>query len=210
VNLIKLRTAEVAFLERDPGGFDDPEMVAIARKHRVGQLAEQTRDLLAKKNFSTTGAILDDIVRIVSRSSMVSMFEKPKLRDYLAGLSRDDRVRQANAYRTLLHGNQRKGIYEVLAIMEEGRLAKWSQMTICPFYFRPQREVFVKPTTTKGVIRTLVLEGLEYRPRPSWDFYAGYREAINDMKGKVNPSLAPNNAAFTGFLMMTLGTNRRD
>lgn len=210
MNLITLRTAEVAFLERFPGGFDDPEMAAIARKHRVGQLAEQTQGLLAKKNFSATGAILDDIVRIVSRSSMVSMFEKPKFRDYLGGLSRDDRARLANAYRTLLHGNQRKGFDEVLAILEEGRLAKWSLMTICLFYFRPQREVFVKPTTTKGVIRALELEGLEYRPRPSWDFYADYRDAINDMKGKVNPALAPNNAAFTGFLMMSLGTNRRD
>ena len=59
-----------------------------------------------------------------------------------------------------------------------------------------------KPTTTKNVIRQFELEGLEYRPRPSWAFYERYRAVIDDMKAHVDPSLWPNNAAFTGFLMM--------
>lgn len=35
-------------------------------------------------------------------------------------------------------------------------------------------------------------------------FYEGYRDLILDMKSKVDPSLAPSNAAFSGFLMMSL------
>jgi hypothetical protein len=52
------------------------------------------------------------------------------------------------------------------------------------------------------------LADLEYRPRPSWSFYERYRSAISDMKAHVDPSLSPNNAAFTGFLMMSTAVDR--
>jgi hypothetical protein len=61
----------------------------------------------------------------------------------------------------------------------------------------------VKPTTAKNIVQKLELD-LDYKPRPSWEFYDGYRKAILEMKSLVSPSLAPNNAALTGFLMMTL------
>ena len=63
----------------------------------------------------------------------------------------------------------------------------------------------MKPNTTKRVIRYLELDDLVYKPRPSWEFYARYRDTINEMKSMVNPSLSANNAAFTGFLMVTIG-----
>ena len=66
--------------------------------------------------------------------------------------------------------------------------------------------MFVKPTTTKNAIRFFELEGLEYKPRPSWAFYERYRETINEMKSRVDPSLSTSNAAFTGFLMAAMGT----
>ncbi len=55
------------------------------------------------------------------------------------------------------------------------------------------------------MINKYELEGLTYKPRPSYDFFVKYRQAINEMKQKVDASLAPNNAAFSGFLMMTMG-----
>ena len=77
-------------------------------------------------------------------------------------------------------------------------------MTIVPVYWAPDEEVFVKPTTAKGVIEHFELEGLEYKPAPSWEFYETFRASILDMKSKVNTNLAPSNAAFTGFLMMCI------
>ena len=211
MNLERLYTAQTAFLERYPGGFAHEDMVAVGKKHRVEQIAEQTQVLLAKRNFANLATnraqILDSIVKTVSRSSMVSMFEKPKFRDYVNGLSKDDREALAEAFRKLLHGNQEKGFNQVLDILVAGKLAKWSLMTICSLYMRPQVDVFVKPTTTKRVISYLELEDLEYKPRPSWEFYAHYRDIINALKARLDPSLGPNNAAFTGFLMITLATN---
>ncbi len=208
MNLRKLRQAESIFLHQYPGGFDDEGMRKIGKKHNVDKLIELAASTLARKNFGKQGQVLDDIVKLVSRSSMVSMFEKPKFRDYVNGLNRDDRTFLANGFKSLLHANQEKGFNDIVDVLSEGKLAKWSLVTICPLYYRPQEEVFVKPTTTKNVIRQFELEELVYHPRPTWAFYQGYRSAIKAMKAKVSPSLSPNNAAFTGFLMMTTSINR--
>ncbi len=209
MNLRKLREAEALFLQRYPGGFQNEEMQkVVAKRHNVGKLSEFAATALAKKNFAKPGALLDDIVKIVSRSSMVSMFEKPKFRDYVNGLARGDREVLVAGYKRLLHGNQEKGFNDVLDVLSEGKLAKWSLMTIHLHHFRPQEEVFVKPTTTKNVIRQFELTDLEYRPRPSWAFYERYRAIIGEMKALLDPSLSPNNAAFTGFLMMSTAVDQ--
>lgn len=208
LNVKKLREAESLFLHRYPGGFQSEEMQQVGKKHNVGKLAEFAREALAKQRFSQRATVLDDIVRIVSRSSMVSMFEKPKFRDYVNGMNREDREFLANGYRKLLHGNQQKGFEDVADVLREGKLAKWSLMTICLFSWDPEKEVFVKPTTTKNVIRQFEVEDLVYKPQPTWQFYAAYRDLIARMKELVDPSLSPNNAAFTGFLMMTTSVDQ--
>lgn len=208
MNIRKLREAEGLFLLQYPDGFASEELTHVAKRHNVDKMVEFAQTSLAKKRFANTATVLDDIVKTVSRSSMVSMFEKPKFRDYVNGLNRDDRDRLAKGFKKLLHGNQEKGFDEVLELLIEPKLAKWSLMTICLLYVHPNTEVFVKPTTTKNAIRQFELQDLEYKPRPSWSFYAAYRDAIATMKTKVQPSLSPNNAAFTGFLMMTTATNQ--
>ncbi|HEY5646142.1 MAG TPA: hypothetical protein VIS76_09385 [Pseudomonadales bacterium] len=209
MNLRKLREAESLFLHRYPGGFDNEELQQIVKKrHNVGRLSEFAAEMLAKPRFKHQAQVLDDIVRIVSRSSMVSMFEKPRFRDFVGGLSRDDRTMLAGAFQRLLHGNQEKGFTDLVDLLAEAGIAKWSLATICLYQFRPEREVFVKPTTTKNVIRQFELEGLTYHPRPTWPFYRDYRDAIEEMKAAVSPALSPSNAAFTGFLMMTTAVGR--
>jgi hypothetical protein len=204
MNVRKLREAEALFLHRYSGGFADEELRrSVGKRHNVDALIDAAATLLAPPRFARNAQVLDDIVRIVSRSSMVSMFEKPRFRDYVNGLGRDDRALLARGFQALLHGDQQRGLEDIVDLLAEARLAKWSLVTACLFYYRPRTEVFVKPTTTKNVIRQFELDGLTYQARPSWPFYAGYRDAIDAMKARVSPALAPNNAAFTGFLMMS-------
>ena len=208
MNVEKLREAAGLFLSQYPDGFESQELTQVTKRHNVGKMVDFAQSALAKQRFNNTASALDDIIKTVSRSSMVSMFEKPKFRDYVNGANRDDRERLAAGFKKLLHGNQEKGFNEVLDLLIDVKLAKWSLMTICLLYVRPDTEVFVKPTTTKNVIRQFELDALEYKPRPSWEFYAAYREAIAGMKKEVAPSLSPNNAAFTGFLMMTTAVGK--
>ena len=208
MNLKRLKQAEAEFLARYPGGFNHPDMITIGKKHNVGKMTEQAKELLSKKSFQKTGPVLDSLIKIVSRSSMVSMFEKPKFRDYVNGLDRDEREALAMGFQLLLHGKQQRGFEIVIDILARGKLAKWSLITICPNYMKPLDEVFVKPTTAKNVIKYLELENLDYKTRPSWAFYEEFRRQILAMKEKVDPSISPSNAAFTGFLMMSLGDHQ--
>ncbi len=205
MNIDRLRRAESDFLHRYPGGFANEEIRrVVAKRHNVGRLSEFARGELSRSAFSRRGRVLDAIGTIVARSSMVSRFEKPRFRDYVAGLPRDDRDALAMAYKRLLHGARERGFSELVEILAAGKLARWSLVTIVPYQYRPDTEVFVKPTTTRNVILTFELDGLEYSPRPTWAFYERYRDAIATMKAAVDPGLAPSNAAFTGFLMMSM------
>jgi hypothetical protein len=77
-------------------------------------------------------------------------------------------------------------------------------LTIIPAYSAPSKEVFVKPTTAKGVIKHSEVEDLLYKPAAIWAFYTAYRMLINRSKKKVDKRLSPSNAAFSGFLMMSI------
>ena len=163
-----------------------------------------TREVLAKNQFKQPNLLLENLVKIISRSSMVSMFEKPKFRDFVDSLNARERSALVKGLRKMFHGQQASGFNEVLDLMTDGKVARWSLITICLVYFNPETEVFVKPTTAKGIIQKLALDDLKYQPRPSWDFYTSFRSTINELKSHCDPSLSPNNAAFTGFLMMSL------
>jgi len=204
MNLEKLKRAEEFFLSRYPGGFSHPEMMAIGKKHKMDKMVSLSAELFAKKNFRDPPEIIESMIKIVSRSSMVSIFEKPKFRDFGRGLEPKQKNALASGLKEQLYGDSEKGFDKILGIMLSGKMAKWSLISICPVYFRPQDEVFVKPTTAKKAIAHFELQNLHYRPQPSWGFYEEFRSVITEMKTKVDPSLSPNSAAFTGFLMMSM------
>ena len=76
---------------------------------------------------------------------------------------------------------------------------------ISPYTTEPGTEVFVKPTTAKGIIEFFELKGIKYSARPTFEFYQAYREKIMEMKQAVHESLRVDNAAFCGFLMIAMG-----
>lgn len=204
MNKDTLRLAEDKFMMMYPGGFENEELKAIGKKHRVDKMTDLVHDVFAPEKFMFPEQIVEDMVKVVSRSSLVSLFEKPKFRDYARSLSTDRKAALANALKELLHGNQEYGFSTMVDILLEGKMAKWSLMTVIPVYYRPTQEIFVKPTTTKNIIRIFELDEVVYKPRPSYEFYVRYRAYITEMKGYVNPLCSPNNPAFTGFLMIVM------
>lgn len=202
MNLKKLKKVEAEFMLRYPGGFQNPEMIAIGKKHPIAKMTVFAHEAFAEEQFTYPDKIVAAMSTGISRSSMVSMFEKPKFRDFTKVMPTTDQEALAEAFYEQLHGNQAAGFEAMVEQLKPIKLAKWTLLTILPLYFRPNHEVFVKPMTTKGIINTLALD-MQYKPLPSWDFYSAYRDLINEIKGKVDPSLSPNNAAFSGFLMMS-------
>lgn len=204
MNKQRLHDAETDFLAQFPGGFSNPVMLLEGKKHQVAKRSEQAQELFAPERFAHPQQVAEDMVKLISRSSMVSMFEKPRLRDWVKAMTHNERESYAFALHDILHGDQEYGFNLMLDLLRPARLAKWSLMTILPYYYAPRTEVFVKPTTTKGVIRYFELQDLVYNPTPSYEFYTRYRDQIVQMRGMVDPSLQYDNAAFTGFLMMAI------
>ncbi len=206
MNQKKLKDAERCFLVRYPGGFQAPEMQVVAKKHRIEKLVAFAQASFAKACFKDTNCIIENAIKLVGQSSMVSVFEKPAFRDYVRSLDAVGKQRYADSLKAQLHGAQAKGFETMTALLGEAKLAKWTLLSVIPFYFRPDTEVFIKPTTCKVVIATFELEGLSYNATPSYAFYEKYRAHIMAMKAALSPEVGPNNAAFCGFLMMSLET----
>jgi len=204
MNLSKLIQAEEMFLQRYPGGFDNPELITIRKKkHNVDKMIVFAQESFARRNFKLPDQIVQNMIKVVSRSSVISVFEKPRFRDFLEALSHDDRKWLTSGVEELLHGNEQTGFEIILNIFRSGKLAKWSLMTVCQTYFHPHRDVLVKPTTVKGIIEYFELNDLQYKPAPTWVFYEAYRSIVHEMKSKVHPSLSPSNAAFSWFLLLS-------
>lgn len=205
MNVQRLKEAEGAFLARYPLGFDDPGLARIRKSHNVERLAAFVKENVTEATLSRPQRFADLLVTIVGRASMVSRFEKPPFRAFIGTLDSKDKRRLADAFRKRLIGRRRReGFEEIVELLARFKLARWSLVSALPFYLAPAREAFVKPTTAKKIVEHLEVDALCYRPRPDWAFYDGYRRLILDIKAQVNPSLAPNNAAVTGFLMAFL------
>ena len=204
MNLGKLKLAEQAFLSKYPEGFADPAMQQITKRHRMDKLVAFAQESFSKDCYSHVDQTVENMVKAVNRSSMVSMFEKPKFRDFVARLDRPQRGYMVDSLIEFLHGDQQAGFEALVDLLNSEKIAKWSLLTIIPTYYAPSKEVFVKPTTAKGVIKHFEVEDLVYKPAATWQFYTGYRSLINRTKKKVDKRLSPSNAAFTGFLMMSM------
>lgn len=199
-----LLAAEEIFYERYPGGFLNPEMEAIKKKHKADKMHELTIELFAESKSCDAVETVENMVSVITKSSLVSVFEKIKFRDFARSLSMENKAMLTDGITALIHGNHEEGFNIMIDVLLEGKLAKWPLMTIIPYYFHPQTEVFVKPTTTKGIIKTFELEGLVYKPLPSYEFYLAYKSRLFEMREIVSPNLSPDNAAFAGFLMIMM------
>lgn len=205
MNIQKLKLAEAHFLAQYPEGFSDPGLAHIRKKHNIDKLTEFSRANLTPNDFYRPEHIAESLVKIISRSSMVSMFEKPRFRDFIRSLNSQEKEYLAFAMQKRLYGrNKKQGFEELLGMLSQYKLAKWSLMSAVPFYFAPKKEAFVKPTTARRIIAYLEIDNLLYKPGPSWEFYRGFRQVLDDVKRDVHPSLCTNYAALSGFLMATM------
>lgn len=204
MNTKKLKEAEKAFLKMYPKGFNSPEMMEIRKKHKMDKLTQFAHESFAPHALLNAQECTENMIRLVSRSSMVSVFEKPKFRDAVRAMGAGEKADLRDSLKDLLHGDEARGFHQMLDILTKYSLAKWTLITVFRCYYYPETDLLFKPTTVKNVVKQFELDGLVYKPRPSYDFFVEYRKAIAQMKALVDPSLCPSNAAFSGFLMMAM------
>lgn len=91
MNLQKLQEAEAYFLELYPQGFEDVGLLPIIKRHNTAKIGEQVRELFAKENFTQPEIICENFAKIVSKSTLISLFEKPKVRDMIKSMRMERR-----------------------------------------------------------------------------------------------------------------------
>jgi hypothetical protein len=202
MNIKKVEEASKKFLSVYPGGFSNPELLKLAKKHIPEKMHNMALEFFNLDAFEDLNKVTDNLIKIVSKASLVSLFEKPKFRDAVKAMTEEDKKQLSEGIKQLIHGDKELGFNLTLEILGNYKLAKWTLLTIVPYYYSPRKEVFVKPNTTKLIIKYYELEDIKYSAKPTYDFYEKYRNYILEMKKYVDKSLDIDNAAFTGFLMM--------
>lgn len=204
MNFKKLKIAEENFFTFYPKGFEDEALLPIIKRHNTAKIGESVQEMFAAERFSRTEEIGESFAKIVSKSSLISLFEKPKVRDMVKAMSMEQQDMLAIGLYELLHANQEKGFRILVDVLSIYKLAKWSIVTLIPYYYARDKEFFIKPTTTKDIIKFFEINGLEYKPKPTYEFYMRYTQILKEMKLQMNPMIGHDNAGFTGFLMMTM------
>ena len=204
MNIKKLKDIEEEFLFHYPNGFEDAKFFPTMKKFDPSKLEAFTKENLKKDNFSNPNFVVDAFFKIIQKSVLVSLFDKLKFRDMLENLTSYEKDMLSIELYELLHGNQKNGFDGIVEFLSQYNLAKWTIISVILYYNDRQKEYFIKPTTTKNVIKYFEIKDLVYKPTPSFEFYDSYKKVLNEMKKNVDKSLHPDNAAFTGFLRIAM------
>ena len=182
MNLEKLKDVEAEFLFHYPKGFEDEKFFPTMKKFNPSKLEEFTKENLKKESFSNPNLVVDAFFKIIQKSVLISLFDKLKFRDMLASLTSYEKDMLSIELYELLHGNKRNGFEGLVEFLAQYNLAKWTIISVVLYYNDRQKEYFIKPTTTKNVIKYFELQNLIYKPTPSFEFYNSYKKILNEMK----------------------------
>ena len=105
MNIKRLKQLERDFLARYPEGFDSPEMKEVVKRHKPDKMYKLAQESFEAFKFDNPSFIIDKMIEIVTKSSMVSLFEKPKFRDYVKAMDYDEKEALSDALREFLHGH---------------------------------------------------------------------------------------------------------
>lgn len=206
MNMEKLKAAEAAFLSSYPLGFETPGLKEMVKKHDMTRITAFAQSALSPQALEDTEKAAEDLVRLMGRSTIVSVFEKAKFRGAVRSMTYGEREALMGFVRELLHGHEAMGFDGLCKILSRYGAAKWPAVTAPRCYYYPETDLVLKPTTVKNVIAQFELAGLQYTTRPGFAFYDRYRAAVQDMRART---AAPINgyalAGYSGFLMMAMG-----
>jgi hypothetical protein len=201
----KLKAAEAAFLSIYPMGYDTPGLAERVKRHDMTRMIAFAKEAFSPEALDDAEKAAESFAKLVSRSSMVSLYEKPRLRDAIRGMTYDEREELAGFIRELLHGNEAMGMNGLAGMLAMRQAAKWPVVTALRCYYYPETDLIIKPTTVKNIIKIFSLTGLVYTTVPNFAFYERYRAALLEMRTVTHGSYGMALAGFSGFLMMSMG-----
>jgi len=204
MNLTKLENLENEFLMVYPEGFESPELAEIAKKHKMGKMQEFVKSNFSKDCFNEPQEVFENFVKLISKSSLVSVFEKTKFRNEAKVMTSEEKEILVKGLYEFLYVDQELGFNKQISVLIKYKMAKWPILTVLGLYMDPDTEVLVKPTTVKGILSYFEVDEFKYTSKANFEFYDQYRQLINEIKVEASEHLKIDNAAFCGFLMMSI------
>lgn len=204
MNLERLKELEKEFLLQYPGGFETEDIKKAGKKHNLAKHVKYLKETCSEENMRKGLDVYNDVMKVVINSSMVSVFEKVRFRDFIKEIDEMEKLELMGSIYEMLHGDEKEGFTRLVSLLSFYKMAKWPIITVFLALSDLEYQVFVKPTTAKKIIKALELEDIQYSPKATYEFYSKFRYYINELKKHVNSKLQVVNPAFTGFLMMTI------
>ena len=204
MNIEKLKDYEAEFLSQYPEGFDDKNFFATMKSFNPLKLEEFAKEALKKENFQNPSLVVEGFFKVVQKSVFVSLFDKLKLKDMIISLNSYEKDMLSIEIYELLYGDKKVGFEGLVEFLDEYKLAKWTIVSVVSYCINRYDDYFIKPTTTKNIIKTFGLEDCIYKPKPNFEFYENYSKALNKMKSSIDKSLSPDNVGFTAFLKVAM------
>jgi len=206
MNIEKLKDLESEFFYEYPKGLEDERLLKLIKKFNPEKLEQLSKELFKKENFSQPELICEAFVKVVYKSVVISFYDKMKLRDAFKEMGMYEKDIFSIALYDLLYENKKEGYESIVEVLGKYNLAKWTLISLIPYYMDRAKEYFVKPTTAKSIISYLELSNLQYKPKPSYQFYKEYKKTLDEVKSKVNKSLKSkeDNIQMTAFLRIAI------
>ena len=204
MNLEKLKDLEAEFLHSYPTGFRDEQFFPQIKKFNPEKLETFAKESLKKENFSNPNLLVEGFFKTIQKAVMVSLFDKLKLKDAIASLNSYEKDMLSIEIYELLYGDKKAGFEGLVEFLAKYNLAKWTIVSVTPYCLNRHTEYFIKPTTTKNIIKYFELKDCIYKPRPSFEFYENYTKALDEMKKNLDDSLTFDNVAFTSFFTIAM------
>ncbi|AIO19712.1 hypothetical protein KQ51_01838 [Candidatus Izimaplasma bacterium HR1] len=204
MNLKKLKLLEREFLIKYPDGWQTEELKEMGKKFKLQKHIDYVHKVCSKENMKQGLGAYKDVMKVVSISAMVSVFEKVKFRDFVKEIDDTDKHEIMGSIFEMLHGDEEEGFNRLVSLLSFYKLAKWPIISVWLAYYDVNYQVFVKPTTVKKIINHLELEDIKYNSKPNYEFYTKYRKYLNELKTHVDKKVQVSNPAFSGFFMMTI------
>lgn len=127
-----------------PDGFGSDKYKKQERNYKVDAKSQLEANL--PLDWAKTGDGMGErALRIYQRTNLLSPFEKVRLQDFLRGKSADEFVRAAARF--ALGEQTMLGAMEQL--LKPHDCAKWTIITYLPFFWCPDKHMFLKPEVTR-------------------------------------------------------------
>jgi len=198
------------FLLHYSDGIKDEEFSNKGNRHIKNYQASekaQTLDLeeLLEENSYSINYCCDFITKLVTMSTIISVFEKVAFKNYLS----DYKVRPLflkSLYEVITNNNEEtfNNFVYTLSLKKKEKNSnpcKWPLITYLLVVFHPYDEVFIKPTTIKRIL-TIFDSDISYTSTPNYETYHGIRSLLLDYKKHSSIAKKVDNFTLSGILFV--------